>query len=75
MSATQPAATIGATIDVAVNSAFDETRLAAYLAGRITDFSGPMRVQRFEGGQSNPTYLLSTQDHRYVLRRKPAGFC
>ena len=73
MSATQPAATIGATIDVAANSAFDETRLAAYLAGRLADFSGPMRVQRFEGGQSNPTYLLSTQDHRYVLRRKPAG--
>ena len=73
MSATQPAATIGATIDVAANSAFDETRLAAYLAGRIADFSGPMRVQRFEGGQSNPTYLLSSQDRRYVLRRKPAG--
>src|SRR3546814_8783242 len=61
------------TVDVAANSAFDEARLAAYLAGRIADFSGPMRVQRFEGGQSNPTFLLSTQDQSYVLRRKPAG--
>ncbi|APL96060.1 phosphotransferase family protein [Sphingobium indicum] len=73
MSAAQPAATIGSTVDVAANSAFDEARLAAYLAGRIADFSGPMRVQRFEGGQSNPTFLLSTQDQSYVLRRKPAG--
>ncbi|WP_300397678.1 phosphotransferase family protein [uncultured Sphingobium sp.] len=73
MSTAQPAATIGSIIDVAINSAFDETRLAAYLRGRIVDFSGPMRVQQFEGGQSNPTFLLSTPDHRYVLRRKPAG--
>ena len=73
MSTAQPAATIGSIIDVAINSAFDETRLAAYLTGRIVDFSGPMRVQQFEGGQSNPTFLLSTPDHRYVLRRKPAG--
>ena len=73
MSGAQPAATIGSTVDVAVNSAFDEARLAAYLSGRIAGFSGPMRVQQFEGGQSNPTFLLSTPDHSYVLRRKPAG--
>jgi aminoglycoside phosphotransferase (APT) family kinase protein len=73
VSGAQPAATIGGTVDVAANSAFDETRLAAYLSGRIPGFSGPMRVQQFEGGQSNPTFLLSTPDARYVLRRKPAG--
>lgn len=73
MSAAQPAAMIGATVDVAANSAFDEARLIAYLSGRIPEFSGSVRVQKFEGGQSNPTFLLSTPDARYVLRRKPAG--
>jgi aminoglycoside phosphotransferase (APT) family kinase protein len=32
-----------------------------------------MRVEQFQGGQSNPTFLLHTPDARYVLRRKPAG--
>jgi aminoglycoside phosphotransferase (APT) family kinase protein len=64
---------IGGTVDVAANAAFDEARLAAYLSGRIAGFSGPVGVQKFEGGQSNPTFLLSTPDARYVLRRKPAG--
>ncbi|SDA16352.1 phosphotransferase family protein [Sphingomonas sp. NFR15] len=73
MSAPQPAVMIGGTVDVAANSAFDEARLRGYLTGRIPAFSGPMQVQRFEGGQSNPTFLLSTPDARYVLRRKPAG--
>lgn len=73
MSAARPAATIGGTVDVAAGSAFDEQQLAAYLTGRIEDFAGPMHVQQFEGGQSNPTFLLSTPDRRYVLRRKPAG--
>lgn len=73
MNAMEPAATIGSTRDVASNAAFDEARLVAYLNGRIAGFSAPMRVQQFEGGQSNPTFLLSSGDARYVLRRKPAG--
>lgn len=73
MSVAQPAATIGGTVDIPTNGAFDEATLASYLSGRLPEFSGPMRVQQFEGGQSNPTFLLSTQDARYVLRRKPAG--
>lgn len=73
MSAPQPAAMIGSTIEVAANSAFDEARLAAYLAGAIPEFAGPMRVSKFEGGQSNPTFLIATPGRSYVLRRKPAG--
>ena len=73
MSVAQPAATIGGTVDIPTNGAFDEAKLASYLSGRLPEFSGPMRVQQFEGGQSNPTFLLSTQDAHYVLRRKPAG--
>ena len=51
----------------------DEARLEAYLAGQIEGFAGPLTVKQFKGGQSNPTYLLETPAHRYVLRRKPPG--
>lgn len=69
----QPAAYLGSTSAVAPGAQFDEARLAAYLEGVVPGFAGPMRVEQFEGGQSNPTYLLITPDARYVLRRKPAG--
>jgi len=52
---------------------FDEPRLAAWLAANIDGFAGPMQVARFKGGQSNPTYKLSTPAKDYVLRRKPPG--
>ena len=52
---------------------FDEARLAEYLAAHLEGFKGPLRVQQFEGGQSNPTFLLSTDDQQYVLRKKPPG--
>lgn len=73
MSVAQPAAMIGSTVEVAANSAFDEGRLASYLARYLREFSGPMRIRRFEGGQSNPTFLVETPGNNYVLRRKPAG--
>ena len=73
MSAATPAATIGSTVDVAANSAFDEAVLAKYLNGQVAGFTGPMGVKQFEGGQSNPTFLLETADAKYVLRRKPPG--
>jgi aminoglycoside phosphotransferase (APT) family kinase protein len=52
---------------------FDETRLETYLRTHVRDFSGPLTVRQFTGGQSNPTYLLSTPHRQYVLRRKPDG--
>jgi aminoglycoside phosphotransferase (APT) family kinase protein len=39
----------------------------------IAGFSGPIEVQQFAGGQSNPTFLVQSPAHRYVLRRKPPG--
>jgi aminoglycoside phosphotransferase (APT) family kinase protein len=51
----------------------DTARLAAYLVEHIDDFSGPLTIRQFNGGQSNPTYLLDTPRRRYVLRRKPPG--
>jgi aminoglycoside phosphotransferase (APT) family kinase protein len=68
-----PAATIGQTEAVVPGTQFDEATLERYLVGAVPGFSGPMAVDQFQGGQSNPTFLLTTPDAKYVLRRKPAG--
>jgi len=47
--------------------------LESYLAQHIEGFSGPLRAEKFSGGQSNPTYQLSTPIKDYVLRSKPPG--
>jgi len=52
---------------------FDEARLLAYLEGTVRGFRGPMAIEQFDGGQSNPTYRLTTASGMYVLRRKPPG--
>lgn len=52
---------------------FDQQRLADYLGQYITEFNGPLNIEKFAGGQSNPTYLLTTPNKKYVLRRKPLG--
>jgi len=52
---------------------FDEAALARYLATHVEGFRGSLSVSRFEGGQSNPTYLLEAGGERYVLRKKPDG--
>jgi aminoglycoside phosphotransferase (APT) family kinase protein len=62
---------LAATVDPAHR--LDIAALAAYLDHHLDGFAGPLEYSRFSGGQSNPTYLLTTPSHRYVLRRKPAG--
>ncbi|HTQ77549.1 MAG TPA: phosphotransferase [Burkholderiales bacterium] len=52
---------------------FDEARLEAFLRDRIDGFRGPVTVEQFKGGQSNPTYRVSAAGRRYALRRKPPG--
>jgi aminoglycoside phosphotransferase (APT) family kinase protein len=51
----------------------DSDLLQRYLASHIPGFAGPITLTRFAGGQSNPTFRLSTPAHEYVLRRKPGG--
>jgi aminoglycoside phosphotransferase (APT) family kinase protein len=51
----------------------DAARLADYLAAHIEGFGAPLQIEQFKGGQSNPTYKLSTPSAIYVLRRKPPG--
>ncbi len=52
---------------------FDEAALANWMAAHVDGYAGPLEVAQFKGGQSNPTYRLSTPTRNYVLRRKPPG--
>ena len=51
----------------------DKIHLASYLENHIDGFQGPVAVEKFAGGQSNPTFLLTAGSGQYVLRRKPPG--
>ena len=51
---------------------FSVEALRAYLRGRVEGIDDSLSVSRFKGGQSNPTFLLESASHRYVLRAKPA---
>ncbi|HKR90404.1 MAG TPA: phosphotransferase family protein [Phenylobacterium sp.] len=52
---------------------FDQAALAAWMTEHVDGFRGPLTVEQFKGGQSNPTYKLITPGRAYVLRRKPPG--
>lgn len=53
--------------------AVDEKALTSWMRANVDGFTGPMTVLQFKGGQSIPTYQITTPDNSYVLRRKPAG--
>jgi aminoglycoside phosphotransferase (APT) family kinase protein len=47
--------------------------LERWMADHVDGFRGPITVEQFTGGQSNPTFRLSAPSGRYALRRKPMG--
>lgn len=51
----------------------DMHTLDAWMRVNVANYVGPMRVEQFRGGQSNPTYKLMTPDRNYVLRKQPPG--
>jgi aminoglycoside phosphotransferase (APT) family kinase protein len=51
--------------------AFDVAALEAWLKQKLPGFEGPLTVEMFKGGQSNPTYKLGTPRQSYVMRAKP----
>lgn len=52
---------------------FDQEALKTYLNKELdADFSA-MTILQFEGGQSNPTFQITTPQGKYVLRKKPPG--
>ena len=61
------------TTSVRAGFELDEARLARWMTANVEDFAGPLSVEQFKGGQSNPTYKLATPGRDYVLRKKPAG--
>lgn len=54
-------------------SPLDVEAVSKYLKPRLDGFDGPLEATKFESGQSNPTFLLTTPTNSYVLRRKPPG--
>lgn len=51
----------------------DTDAVATYLRDRLPGFDAAIEAVKFQGGQSNPTFLLKTRAGNYVLRRKPPG--
>ncbi|MGO9851605.1 MAG: phosphotransferase [Steroidobacteraceae bacterium] len=48
--------------------------LEHWMGAHLEDFpGGTLSASQFKGGQSNPTYLVSSGERRWVLRRKPPG--
>jgi aminoglycoside phosphotransferase (APT) family kinase protein len=60
------------TIPVRDAHRFEPGALADYLWATL-GLPGPIEVEQFAGGQSNPTYLVRMGSERLVLRRKPPG--
>ena len=59
------------TREVAASHAFDVGQLEGYLRQHLEGFAGPLAIEQFKGGQSNPTYKLITPTRQYVMRSKP----
>ena len=52
---------------------YDHAELQAYLAANVDGFTTLDAVEKVDGGQSNPTYALTSGTRRYVMRAKPTG--
>jgi len=60
-------------VDVLPAHKFDEAGLLNWLREAIPGFGTTLNVKQFQGGQSNPTFLLTADSGQYVLRKKPPG--
>ena len=58
---------------VAENLKFNEAGLKEWFGDCIHDAGNIIKIEQFKGGQSNPTYKISTEKKEFVLRRKPPG--
>ncbi len=58
---------------VSAKFAIDVGRLGKWMMSNVQGFPGHLTVEKFSGGQSNPTYKVCTENRDYVLRRKPPG--
>jgi aminoglycoside phosphotransferase (APT) family kinase protein len=64
---------LGPTTEVRSGHGIDLEALGRYLDEQMPDAGALLEVRQFEGGQSNPTYLLVASGGEFVLRKKPPG--
>lgn len=63
-------------VEVSEAHRIDEGHLEDFCRANIEGFSGNLTVRQFQGGQSNPTYQISTDGpsaRKYVVRKQPPG--
>lgn len=58
---------------MAAKSNFDIEQLTHYLEANVKGFKGPLTLEKFPGGQSNPTFKVLAKSGTYVLRSQPPG--
>ncbi|MDA8981851.1 phosphotransferase family protein [Gammaproteobacteria bacterium] len=61
------------TKQVAANLKIDSERLQPWIDAHVEGAGRIKRIEQFKGGQSNPTYKITTDTKSLVLRRKPPG--
>lgn len=52
---------------------FDQHALTVFMENNVEGFTGPLHIRQFDGGQSNPTFMLQSPTQSYVLRKQPPG--
>ncbi|MBA1148731.1 phosphotransferase family protein [Ectothiorhodospiraceae bacterium WFHF3C12] len=60
-------------VDILPGHRFDVDALRDYLRGKVEGVDESFSIKQFQGGQSNPTFLITAGSRRYVLRKKPPG--
>ena len=60
------------TAGVSERHRFDLAALDGWMRAHVEGYGGPLQIEQFRGGQSNPTFRLTTPATRYVMRAKPA---
>lgn len=51
----------------------DIEAVTTWMQAHVPGFAGDLTAQKFQTGQSNPTFRLQSSSGTYVLRRKPPG--
>jgi aminoglycoside phosphotransferase (APT) family kinase protein len=69
----EPGRDDGGTTRVREGFEFNRDHLHEWLSSHVEGYAGPLQIEQFKGGQSNPTYKLITPGCNYVLRKKPVG--
>ena len=59
--------------EVRAEHQIDRLALVQYMRSQMDGITDYLTIRQFEGGQSNPTFLLESADRRWVLRKKPPG--